>query len=256
MPAAELLAARYQRIIIDLAQRNSNIVGGLWDRLGGIDDIALEQFAVRAAEIVGIMQHQAATMASAYVDGIVGLAGQRPDRIVDIARAVATSRNGVNLIEVYRRPVITARTQVADGKDLAQSLRVARTRAVTTADTDVKLAARSSARSAMVSAGITHYKRVPDGTACVFCLTASTKRYVSADLMPMHTRCGCSVMPLVGAAADSPVADHALLARLKASSDRPDYWNDPKAAIAVREHGELGPVLTHAGDDFTSPADL
>lgn len=254
--AIALLAARYQRIIIELGARNSNTVGHLWDRLGGIDDTALEQFATKAAEIVGITQQQAAGIAAAYIDTVVGFAGARPTQTIDTARAVATSRNGVTLLDVYRRPVITARAQIADGKQLADALRIARTRATSSADTDVKLAARSAARDAMTSAGVTHYRRVPDGQACVFCLTASTKRYKSDHLMPMHPRCGCSVMPLVGKAAESPVADHELLARLKASSDRPDYWNDPKAAIAVHEHGELGPVLTHAGDDFASLADI
>lgn len=254
MPAAELLAARYQQIIIALAARNAALVGAMWDRLGGVDQASLDMFARQAAEIVGITQQQAATIAAAYVDTIVGFAGTRPVNTIDIARAVANARNGTPLIDVYGRPTITARAQIADGKDLAHALRIARNRAVSSADTDVKLAARSAARDAMTSAGVTHYKRVPDATACVFCLTASTKRYSSDHLMPMHNACGCSVMPLVGKAADSPIADRALLARLKASSDRPDYWNDPKAATAVHEHGELGPVLTHAGDHFDGPA--
>jgi hypothetical protein len=254
--AVQLLAMRYQRIIIDLAARNSTTVGNLWDRVGGIDQISLETFAARAAEIVGVTQQQAATLAAAYIDTMVGIDGARPTRVVDIARAVAGARNGTPLIDVYARPSITARAQIADGKDLAHALRVARSRAVSAADTDVKLAARSAARDAMTSAHVKFYKRVPDARACTFCLTASTQRYSTGELMPLHSRCGCSVMPLIGKAAESHVVDHTLLARLKASSDRPDYWNDPKAAIAVHEHGELGPVLTHAGDDFTSHADL
>lgn len=256
MPAAELialLAERYQQIIIDLGARNSSTVGTLWDRLGGIDATALEQFAAQAAEVVGVTQLQAATIAAAYIDSVIGLAGgQRPTRIVDVARAAMMARNGTTLIDVYSRPTITARAQIADGKDFAQALRIARDRAVSAADTDVKLAARSSARDAMVSAGVKHYKRVPDAHACVFCLTASTQRYSTAELMPLHPRCGCSVMPLIGES--THIIDSDLLARLKASSGRPDYWNDPKAAIAVHQHRELGPVLTHAGDHFDRAA--
>lgn len=258
MPAVDtlvaLLATRYQQIVIDLGARNSTTVGTLWDRVGGIDTAALEAFATQAAEIVGATQFQAAAIAAAYVDNVLGLNGQRPTRTIDVARSVAMARNGTPLVEVYGRPTITARAEIANGKDFAQALRIARNRATSAADTDVKLAARSGAHDAMTSAGVEHYKRVPDAHACVFCLTASTQRYSTAELMPMHAHCGCSVMPLVGASAH--IVDSGLLARLKAASGRPDYWNDPKAAIAVHEHGELGPVLTPAGDHFTGPAGL
>lgn len=43
---------------------------------------------------------------------------------------------------------------------------------------------------------IVGYERVPDGGACVLCLTAAGQRYHSDDLMPIHDKCGCGVEPL------------------------------------------------------------
>lgn len=40
------------------------------------------------------------------------------------------------------------------------------------------------------------YERVPDGSACALCNIAAGQRYTSGNLMPIHDRCGCGVMPL------------------------------------------------------------
>jgi len=249
--AIALLVARYQQIIIDLAKRNAAIIGALWDRLGGLDEATLDSFASQAATIVGAAQFQAAAISVAYINGVVAFADQQGTaEAIDIAAVVANARNGTPLSLVYSRPTITARGAIADGKSFADAMKLARERAVSAANTDVHLSARLGANTAMKAHKIRYYRRVPDPTACAFCLTASTQRYSTGDLMPLHAYCGCSVMPLIGAS--EHIIDPDLLARLKASTGRSDYWNDPAAATAVRDHGELGPVLVHAGDNFAA----
>lgn len=254
MPASELvlrqLAARYQLTLAALADRTATQVGTTWDRVGGIDDTAQARFATAAARTVEASQRAAAQLADAYIRGYVGLQTDRPQRsALDLATII--DLRGVPALDVYRRPTITARTALARGRDFTAAFTEARTRATTTADLDVKLAARRAADDAMAAADVTHWRRVPDGTACTFCLTASTQRYRVGDLMPLHTRCGCTIAPL--AAGDDRVIDKALLGRLEAATGRPDYWNDPKAAIAVRTHGELGPVLVAKNHNFDGP---
>jgi hypothetical protein len=248
-----VVARRYQDLLARLSARTADQVGVLWDRAGGIDDAAQAQFARRAADLVAASQRQAAMLADAYIRTYaLGLDGTVVGAAVDLAAAVG--QRGVDPLEVYSRPTITARKALADGREFADALQAARLRAASTADMDVKLAARAAARDAMVAAGYTRYRRVPDATACTFCLTASTQAYRTVDLMPLHARCGCAVAPLP---ADAPlVIDRDLLDRLKASSGRDDYWNDRRAAIAIREHGELGPVLTAKSHAFTGPGDI
>lgn len=255
--AVALLASRYQTTVIDIATRNTAVVTRLWRAFGGVDDAAADTFTQRAAAVTLAHQRQAAALAVAYVNAAVGIStGEPVTTSVDIGDVVARARNGVALTDVYLRPVITARTILGETGDIVAALRAGLNRATSAADIDVKLAARGGARDAMTAAGVTHYRRMPNAKACTFCLTASTQRYKTADLMSLHVRCGCSVAPIAGDVDPGRVINKDLLARLKASTGRSDYWNDPKAATAVHQHGELGPVLTHAGDAFSSLADL
>lgn len=251
--ALNLLSRRYQDILIRLSASTADQVARLWDRFGSLDAGDQARFARAAAAIIEAAQRQAAMLADAYMRNYIGqLTGTVPVSVLDVASMVEL--RGVATVDVYARPTVTARTAISQGRTYAEALRAARDRAMSAADTDVKMAARQASRDAMVSNGFEHYRRVPDANACTFCLTASTQRYNSADLMPLHARCGCTVAPL---AAGAPlVVDKALVARLKAASDRPDYWNDPKAAVAVREHGELGPVLVARNQKFSGPGDI
>ena len=88
------------------------------------------------------------------------------------------------------------------------------------------------------------YWRVPDGGACDLCLLAAEQTYSRGDLMPIHERCGCDVEPIFGSDAQ------------RAASPEPAAPQDPDLELAVEDHGELGPVLTVAGQAFTGPDDI
>ena len=143
-------------------------------------------------------------------------------------------------------------------------------------------------------ANVRYWQRVAEGNACQFCLLASTQRYKMEDLMPLHDHCTCDVLPLDSGA--DQVIDPDLLYRLRAESvsvtrengetyiygekATPNYdWEskvspdvkaavdaqaqaDPPAAdapapaVAIKEHGELGPVLVNPDHKFTGPYDL
>jgi hypothetical protein len=137
-----------------------------------------------------------------------------------------------------------------------------------------------------------YWQRVADGNACNFCLLASTQRYTMEDLMPLHDHCTCDVLPLTS---DSDqVVDPDLLYRLRSEGvtvtrengetyiygekATPNYdWESkvspevraeidaqrgpvpddaPAPAVAIKEHGELGPVLVNPEHTFTGPADV
>lgn len=253
------IAAQYQRAMLTLSDRTSTAVAALWDNVGGITDTQQAAFAARAAELVAEAQRQAALLSDAYIRNYVALGTDTPlvASTLDTAAIIANARNGVLGPEVYLRPTVTLRTALSQGQTLEVAQKLARLRATAAASEDVRLAARAAGSEAMQATGVRYYRRVPDGQACTFCLVASTQRYRARDLMPLHTHCGCTVAPLLSATAPQRIIDQGLLDRLKAASpDRADYWNNPKAVIAVRQHGELGPVLTKAGDNFTGPADL
>ncbi len=141
------------------------------------------------------------------------------------------------------RPAVTARKALADGKNIADALRIARGRAASAANTDVALAARRGAHDAMARhTQIVGYRRVPNADACVFCLVASTQRYHTGDLMPLHNNCRCAIAPIIGEIDPGQVINKDLLDSYKRG--------DVRDVISTHVHGELGPVLTRAGDAF------
>ena len=147
------------------------------------------------------------------------------------------------------------------------------------ASTGVMLANREAAVQGFVAVAaetgerVVGYRRVLTGASCAFCAAASTRRYRSEDLMPLHDHCDCDVAPIIGDRDPGNVINRDVLAELKGRG--PEYWKskgfvgddgkpiDPAAAVenddvpvGVAEHGELGPVLVDPADQFTGPDDL
>jgi hypothetical protein len=289
----------------------------VWRTVGNVDDAAADAFVTRMVPLSAALERQAAEVTRAYLAAYAETALK-----VDIAEALAT--RGTPAVEVWRRPVVVARTALAEGKTWQQAMTMAGARASGLAETNVALAARSAGSQGMRALGAVGYRRVPDGQACELCLIAATQRYHIEQLMPLHDRCGCTVAPILGAKDPGRVIERDAAARLKASgaidertmnrrvyeakkleasdrkraahwreqartttdqqaetryAKRADEWEakaNARAArvdedrrtlaairegrldrlTAVHEHGELGPVLTPAGDAFTGPAGI
>jgi len=95
------------------------------------------------------------------------------------------------------------------------------------------------------------------------CYVASTQRYSRGDLLPIHPGCDCGEEPIYGSSGVSDTIDEQLLdATHQAIDERFGEFDfggrtvDYRKAIIVREHGELGPVLTVKGQHFTGPNDI
>jgi hypothetical protein len=242
----------------------------LWGSLGGLSDEEAARFAARAVPIVAGAQVATAALVAAYIATLTRLATGEA-AVAAIARAAVTGARGVAAAEVYQRPIVAARVAISEGKSFLEAMSAGQQRVEQLAGTDVALAQREATVQA-VSADerIFGYRRVLTGRSCAFCATASTQRYHGRQLMPLHSFCDCGVAPIFASSDPGHIINRPLLRNLKdaAKEDgRKDYWaarhvtvdedgtvNLPK--IAVRQHGELGPVLTHAGDHFTGPADL
>lgn len=258
----------YQRNQITLSTRISDLIGKLWLKLvTSPDDAAQEAFAQAAARVVEPSQVRVIQMADAFVRQyetmITGASTVEP---VDVSAIMSGLRNGAPTVEVYSRPSVTARTALSQGKPWSEALQMGLHRATATADTDMQLASRAGQFDAMRrSTKTVGYRRVPDGKACAFCLLASTQRYTLKDLMPLHVHCHCSVLPILESKDPGRVVDKRLLNQVKdggvtvykknAAGERTKYTYNHED-IAVREHGELGPVLTLKSDNFTGPKDI
>lgn len=256
---------RYLAQYANLRGAAARRVGLLWDQFGGLDQKALEQFPTQAAPVVAGAQAAAAAFVAAY---FAVLLGPHNVRLPAIDRSQLTTRP-TPPIEVYQRAIITARKAIADGHPFPDAMRIGRERATSTADTDVVLAQRSATLQLVRNdERIVGYRRVLTGQSCAFCATASTVRYRTDQLMPIHNRCDCGVAPILGTFDPGHTINAKLVADLKRAArtlGTRDYWKARHLVIdedgtvhlpnvAVHEHGELGPVLTDSTDHFDGPS--
>lgn len=170
---------------------------------------------------------------------------------------------GVEPEEVYRRPAKQMYGMLAQGKPFDDALSASVARVGDLVATDLQLAYRGQAGSVISNSGVVQeYRRTLSGKAkhCALCLIASTQRYHSNLLMPVHPGCSCGIEPLVPGA-HSQILDRDRLDEaqrqmedlgLNSGSDRRELAN----SILVEEHGEYGPTLTWEQHRFTGPGQV
>lgn len=263
-----------QRELLDAYNRlSSRIVRGTGARLAGVfsslgswrDDDFERFFAIANTNLTGASM-QAARLQVAFYQQMAELAGERfiapPIKPSDFTTQAL--RNGAEATQVYRRPFVDLYTALADGKPMTDAIKAGATRISSIASTDVQLARRSAGfGSRSKNDRIVGYARTLTGSEnCALCYVASTQRYTRGELMPIHPGCDCGEMPIYGNQDPGQVIDEI---RLDATHDAVESRfgiSDPGARaidyrkIAIREHGELGPVLTVADQDFTGPSQI
>lgn len=207
-------------------------VDAIWRSLPAYNDENVDEWLTRVVPLILAAQRQSVSLTDAFLAQAVGRAPFGPDPARIAADAV---RPGVAAEEVYRRPFVTVWTALKAGTAYEDAVAAGRARAVSTAATDVQLAMRETLREVgQEDDRIVGYQRVADAGACDFCLAVNGAKLSVADPMPLHNGCGCGVDVLT-----SPFAP-----------------SRPPGAVAVRDHGELGPVLGDPSHDFTTEADL
>jgi hypothetical protein len=238
----------------------------LWDRLLVRPDpeeteAFIAQWApTRTAALVGV-----ARLVDTYLTGWLQAYEVTPVAPpLDGEKVAAAVRGGTPDDEVLRRPVTQVRRHLADGWGFDRAMQAGRARAVKMAETDVQQAYRIGMRERMAAEPqIVGYERVLQGSSnCALCVVASTQRYRSNRLAPIHPGCDCGIAPLRPGTRLSGRSITDRLPRLDAaqravenggirSHDRAGMANlqvdaDSLRAVEEADHGELGPLLTVA----------
>jgi hypothetical protein len=255
---ASVLDRRFQAARLKVRHGASERVQRVWNALPHYDEANVAEFVGRAVPIVGAARKTATHLTDAYLSLML----KRPP----IGLTVPEIRNGVDPDEVYKRPFVNVWTALGKGVPYEQAVAAGLARAASTADMDVALTSRAATVDyAEKDSSIVGWERVPDDDACDFCLLASTQQYGSSDLMPLHNFCNCSQQPITGSdsRAGQSVLNHDLLSDLGAKGVKVydggevrTYGSTDPAGMVVQEHGELGPVITKAGDSFAGPDDI
>lgn len=182
---------------------------------------------------------------------------------VPVASVTGLALRGVEPQVVYRRPFAEIYRRISDGASLTDAVTAGERRAQQIAITDLQLTDMRTANAVLSNdpRAPQYYRRTLTGHEnCGLCIIASTQRYHRRQLAAIHPGCDCGVAPLPGSVDPGQVIDEDLLrqahdaiearfGQYDAGGRAPDY----RKVILVREHGELGPVLTVARHKFTGP---
>lgn len=226
---------------------------------GQFYDADVARFVGQVAPVVLAGRRQTAALTDSYLSSVLKSAGIK----VPAHKPVDTDTlRGVDVTEVLTRPFVTVRAGIfTNGIDAAKQAGVARLADIIA--TDMQLAKTHTSRNVFSRTGGVHgYSRVVSGgKTCALCLVASTQRYSKEDLLPIHPGCGCSVSPITSGspwdqdAADARLEDtHAAVQEQLGVSDSGARAPDYRKVVVVHDHGEIGPVLGRAQDNFAGPS--
>lgn len=215
------------------------------------------KFLTAFAKLVEPAQARAAATTDAYLSRAIGDLRGKPTPPVGV-RIDPTQLRGTNHLSVLERVAEEYRYQRSAGLDDTAARERSVQRAQAIADDDVTLASREATRQVFTrTPGVSGYRRVihpelsREGT-CGLCVAASDRVYHRGDLMPIHTHCRCEPMPIIGTADPGHSLNQTELAALYARSGSTSAAD--LSRVRVRNHGELGPVLTEDDEHFTGPA--
>lgn len=261
-----------QRELLDAYNRlSTRLVRGAGDRasqifvgLGSWRDADFERYLQTITPILQGANLQAGRLQLAFYQQMAAVAGE-PFIAPQLASAdftVEALRNGAPAAEVYRRPFVDVYTALSQGKQVTEAIEAGARRISSIASTDVQLARRNAGFQARSrNDRIVGYARTLTGSEnCALCYVASTQRYTRGELLPIHPGCDCGEMPIYGTQDPGQVIDELRLnATHQAVEERFGGSTNEREAlreITIREHGELGPMLTVADQNFTGPSDI
>lgn len=224
-------------------------------------DIA--EFIARVVPVSVGSQRSMAALTNAYLQAAL----RSPARPISLDTVTGPAlRGGVPSSTLYVRPIKTLRQAIATGKPGPDAMDMALRRLTDIAAADLQLAKTHTSRQVLSQTPtVTGYRRVLSGRGqhCALCVLASTQRYRSFDLLPMHPNCQCSVAPIVGESDPGRVLDgddvrslHEIIARDLGAKYANASGINYRDIIVTNLHGELGPVLGVRGQHFTGPDEI
>lgn len=260
------LAVRANAAVAAVRQRTLLAATSAWSSLPGYSDVGLAIWLSQIVPLVTASQQTISTLTDIYIAEALSELSREAVSPVGIPAEMASGaalRNGVTPEIEYERPFKEIWYQLSQDPDFSRAVSLGEQRAMTMISTDLQLARTHSSRYALTQSGpkvgVVGYRRVlTSARACALCHIASTQRYHLAELMPIHSNCSCGVAPITAERDPGQRIDKAFLHPDATASDTSGkfspYYGFPGAT--VREHGEIGPVLTVKGQSFRGPSDI
>jgi hypothetical protein len=156
---------------------------------------------------------------------------------------------------------------IADDVTEDEAKRKALVRIAAVAATDIQLAVREQLRKSLGQVpGITGYRRIlrpelSEQGPCGLCVVAADRLYKKEDLLPIHDRCVCDVLPVIGRLDPGIQLNYDDLRALYEAAGSTGGGKRQggalkKIRVVLTEHGEVGPVLVDGDQNFRGPVDV
>jgi hypothetical protein len=260
------LTDAYLSVTSKLVANAGIIAANSYRNLGLWRDDDVERYINSISQPLNGIKAQAARLTTSFYGAIAN--NQNQTFVAPIIRpsdlTTAFLRNGVDAEVVYRRPFVDTWTALSKGATMSAAIEAGAIRARSLASTEVQLAKRGVGLSTRQgNTNIVGYIRTLTGSEnCALCYVASTQRYTRGELMPIHPGCDCGELPLYGNQDPGQVIDEERLNAVHDAVQTRFGFSDPGGReidyrkITIREHGELGPVLTVKGQHFDGPSSI
>jgi hypothetical protein len=183
---------------------------------------------------------------------------------------IATSRMGVDPVEVYMRPAVKYRYERSLDASVEEALADAEARLGRLVEDDVMVAERDAFWDIINGpdeSTVTGYRRVlrPEMAkfgSCGLCVAAATRTYSREDLLPLHNGCNCIVLPVMGDKDPGFDLNEDDFKKLYAAAGGTTSGRAKNGKIGLQrvrvttvEHGELGPILARYGRGYLDQAE-
>ncbi len=239
------LHAERQRRLREAARHQ---LAQIWEALPGHDRANLDQWLAEALPVVQGAEQQAVALINAYV----ALSLERQPLPLDLSELTgAAVRRGTPPEEVYARPFVTLWSQLGQGKEWEAASKIALERIERSVAMDAQLSMRAASDAIdAADPNLYGYRRRANASACKFCreVDGAYVKGTSGFAMALHSGCGCSLEvnkePHEGA--------HYLP---DGTEIRPYAYGPLNDSVAIREHGEYGPVLVDPQQHFMTEAE-
>lgn len=261
--AADTVAVNFTRLFAALRASLVQQLFVIWFDMESYRGGDLDGWLEQVLPLVQAGQETSANATAAYLDAQLQLLGLDSDLTFDPSLVTGGAiRGGVPPSEVYSRPMKVVWDALSRGLPLDDAIENGADRLRQLIETDIQLVHTHTARDIISrEPRLQGFRRVPTGTfTCALCLVASTQRYRSFDLMPIHPGCDCRVAPVTSMEDIPQVIDGELLENVHKAiekqfgvSARDAREIDYRKILLVRDHGEYGPTLTVAEHRFTGP---
>lgn len=225
------------------------------------DPEQLASFTRRAVVVLRTAELATGRLTESYLRQVLRQLGVTvpAGRLVELPESL---RAGTTLEEVLLRPAATVRyLQSTDApRDAATAAGLQRLQAI--AATNLQLAlSQSTAQSLQRVDGVRGYRRIlrpylSAGGSCGLCIAAADRIYGKRQLLPIHAKCKCAVMPITRAGDPGLRLNTDDLNRLYGAAGGTEGARLKATRYRVEQHGELGPVLVPAGQQFRDVDDV